>query len=95
MTSGQAGEADMPNDANRDLKAATRVMWALGDYHEFAKRTVWELGSVLVESCDVSAGDRVLDVAAGTGNTAIRAAEAGATVVASEGARRSTTTSTC
>jgi SAM-dependent methyltransferase len=39
---------------------------------------------VLVEACGISTGQRVLDVAAGTGNTAIRAAEAGAAVVASD-----------
>jgi SAM-dependent methyltransferase len=59
-------------------------VWALGDYHRFAKETVWELGPVLVEACGISKGQRVLDVAAGTGNVAIRAAEAGATVVASD-----------
>jgi ubiquinone/menaquinone biosynthesis C-methylase UbiE len=61
-----------------------RGMWALGDYHRFALQTVWGLGPVLVEACGVSAGQRVLDVAAGTGNVAIRAAETGADVVASD-----------
>jgi hypothetical protein len=42
-----------------------RAMWALGDYHRFAKATVWELGEVLVDACGVQAGQRVLDVAAG------------------------------
>jgi ubiquinone/menaquinone biosynthesis C-methylase UbiE len=69
-------------DAER--KAETRAMWALGDYHRFARETVWELGAVLVEACGISRGQRVLDVAAGTGNVAIRAAEAGAHVVASD-----------
>jgi ubiquinone/menaquinone biosynthesis C-methylase UbiE len=59
-------------------------MWELGDYHEFAKATVWELGPVVVAACGVSPGDRVLDVAAGTGNVALRAAQAGARVVASD-----------
>jgi ubiquinone/menaquinone biosynthesis C-methylase UbiE len=59
-------------------------MWGLGDYHRFATATVWELGPVLVKACGVSAGQRVLDVAAGTGNVAIRAAEQGASVVASD-----------
>lgn len=67
-----------------ELKAATRAAWALGDYHAFAKQTVWELGEVLVRACGISPGQRVLDVAAGTGNTAIRAAQAGADVVASD-----------
>jgi ubiquinone/menaquinone biosynthesis C-methylase UbiE len=66
------------------LKAEERAMWALGDYHAFAKATVWGLGPVLVEACGVTAGQRVLDVAAGTGNVAIRAAETGAEVVASD-----------
>ena len=66
------------------LKAEERAMWALGDYHAFAKATVWGLGPVLVEACEVRAGQRVLDVAAGTGNVAIRAAETGAEVVASD-----------
>jgi ubiquinone/menaquinone biosynthesis C-methylase UbiE len=71
-------------DADRALKAAHRAMWALGDYHRFAKATVWELGAVLVDACGISASHRVLDVAAGTGNTAIRAAKTGARVVASD-----------
>jgi ubiquinone/menaquinone biosynthesis C-methylase UbiE len=41
-------------------------------------------GPELVAACGISPGQRVLDVAAGTGNVAIRAAEAGATVVASD-----------
>jgi ubiquinone/menaquinone biosynthesis C-methylase UbiE len=70
--------------ADPQVKAAARTAWALGDYHRFAKATVWELGTVLVEACRIAPGQRVLDVAAGTGNTAIRAAEAGAEVVASD-----------
>jgi ubiquinone/menaquinone biosynthesis C-methylase UbiE len=61
-----------------------RGAWALGDYHRFATTLVWEVGPVLVEACGIGAGQRVLDVAAGTGNAAIRAAEAGAQVVASD-----------
>lgn len=67
-----------------DPKAATRAAWALGDYHRFAKETIWGLGEVLVRACGISKGQRVLDVAAGTGNAAIGAAEAGAEVVASD-----------
>jgi ubiquinone/menaquinone biosynthesis C-methylase UbiE len=59
-----------------------RSAWALGDYHRFAKATVWGIGPVLVDACRITPGQRVLDVAAGTGNVALRAAEAGATVVA-------------
>jgi ubiquinone/menaquinone biosynthesis C-methylase UbiE len=71
-------------DRPAEPKAATRAMWALGDYHRFARETVWQLGAVLVEACGVSKGDRVLDVAAGSGNVAIRAAEAGGVVTASD-----------
>jgi ubiquinone/menaquinone biosynthesis C-methylase UbiE len=75
---------DQGEDRDRQLKAVTRAAWALGDYHRFALETVWELGPVLVDACAISAGQRMLDVAAGTGNTAIRAAKAGAKVVASD-----------
>lgn len=68
--------------ADGDVKAADRSMWAQGDYHRFAAETVWDLGPHLVAACGISAGQRVLDVAAGTGNVAIRAAELGAQVVA-------------
>jgi ubiquinone/menaquinone biosynthesis C-methylase UbiE len=59
-------------------------MWALGNYHEFTKRSLWGFGPILVEACSIGPGQRVLDVAAGTGNVAIRAAEAGADVIASD-----------
>jgi ubiquinone/menaquinone biosynthesis C-methylase UbiE len=72
-----------PNDGS-DAKAAARSVWASGDYHRFAKATVWEVGPRLVLACGIGAGQRVLDVAAGSGNVALRAAEAGASVVASD-----------
>jgi ubiquinone/menaquinone biosynthesis C-methylase UbiE len=84
MTNHEETEVPVATEAGRELKAATRAAWALGDYHRFAKQTVWELGEVLVRACRITTGQRVLDVAAGTGNTAIRAAEAGAEVVASD-----------
>src|SRR5262245_40587188 len=67
-----------------DAKAAARAAWRLGDYHCFATELVWEVGPVVVAACEIGPGQRVLDVAAGTGNVAIRAAEAGASVVASD-----------
>jgi SAM-dependent methyltransferase len=66
------------------IAAKHRAMWALGDYPKLAAELVAPLGPVLVEAAGVSSRDRVLDVAAGTGNAAIRAAEAGASVVASD-----------
>jgi ubiquinone/menaquinone biosynthesis C-methylase UbiE len=65
-----------------DEVAPARAVWRLGDYHRFAREQMWEVGPVVVEACAISPGQRVLDVAAGTGNVAIRAAEAGAQVVA-------------
>ena len=59
-------------------------MWASGDYRAVATGIIPALGPVLVEACGVGPGDRVLDVAAGTGNAAIPAALAGADVVASD-----------
>jgi ubiquinone/menaquinone biosynthesis C-methylase UbiE len=67
-----------------EAKAGVRAMWALGDYHRFARETVWELGPELVRACAIAPGHRVLDVAAGSGNVALRAAAAGAEVVASD-----------
>jgi ubiquinone/menaquinone biosynthesis C-methylase UbiE len=63
--------------------------WALGDYDRFARELVWDLGPELVEACAIGPGQRVLDVAAGTGNVALRAAQAGAQVVASDVTRES------
>ena len=69
---------------DRESKVDQRSMWTLGDYHQFARRTLWRFGPELVEACGIGPGQRVLDVAAGTGNVAIRAAQAGAEVVASD-----------
>jgi SAM-dependent methyltransferase len=84
MSADRVTETAVEADTDRQIKAMARQAWALGDYHRFAKATVWGLGPVLVEACGISPGQRVLDVAAGTGNTAMRAAEAGAEVVASD-----------
>jgi ubiquinone/menaquinone biosynthesis C-methylase UbiE len=84
MTPNDAIDMALSPDAGRQLKSAHRQMWALGDYHRFATSTVWQLGPVLVQACGISAGQRVLDVAAGTGNVAIRAAKTGARVVAAD-----------
>jgi SAM-dependent methyltransferase len=71
-------------DADRAVKAKHRAMWALGDYSAVAADLISDLGRVLVEACEVRPGDRVLDVAAGSGNAAIPAALTGARVVASD-----------
>jgi SAM-dependent methyltransferase len=66
------------------VAAKHRAMWASGDYAKLAVELVSPLGPVLVQATGIARGDRVLDVAAGTGNAAIPAAETGASVVASD-----------
>ena len=70
--------------ADRALKARHRAMWALGDYPAIATEVIPELGPELVAASGVRPGDRVLDVAAGSGNAAVPAALTGARVVASD-----------
>jgi ubiquinone/menaquinone biosynthesis C-methylase UbiE len=71
-------------DADRQLKAKHRGLWASGDYPAVAAELIPALGPELVRACMVKPGDRVLDVAAGSGNAAIPAAAAGAIVTASD-----------
>jgi len=70
--------------ADQQLKAKHRALWASGDYPAVAAELIPTLGPVLVDACGVRAGQRVLDVAAGSGNAAVPAAETGAEVVASD-----------
>jgi ubiquinone/menaquinone biosynthesis C-methylase UbiE len=81
-------EIDMTTNAAgtvvSDLTATDRAIWATGDYHTVASDLVAPLGSVLVQASGIGRGDRVLDVAAGTGNASIPAAAAGARVVAGD-----------
>jgi SAM-dependent methyltransferase len=64
-----------------ELKQRTRATWAAGDYPEVAKRGLWEVGERLVQRVGIGKNEQVLDVACGTGNAAIRAAQAGGQVV--------------
>lgn len=59
-------------------------MWASGDYPAMATDLIPQLGPILVKAAGIGAGDRVLDVAAGSGNAAIPAALLGARVVATD-----------
>jgi len=74
----------MSTTADSELKARHRKMWASGDYPSMVETFLLPLGPTLVEACGVEAGMRVLDVAAGTGNASIPAAETGANVTASD-----------
>lgn len=67
-----------------ELKARHRGMWASGNYPEMVETFLLPLGPRLVEACGIESGMSVLDVAAGTGNASIPAAERGAEVVASD-----------
>jgi SAM-dependent methyltransferase len=67
-----------------ELKARHRVMWASGDYPSMVETFLLPLGPRLVEACGIGADMRVLDVAAGTGNASIPAAQRGADVTASD-----------
>jgi SAM-dependent methyltransferase len=64
-----------------ELKSRARATWSSGDYDAVAEG-IWPVGERVVAKVGVKAGDRVLDVAAGTGNAAIRAAIAGGVVTA-------------
>jgi SAM-dependent methyltransferase len=72
------------DDADTDLKARHRAMWAAGDYPSMVETWLLPLGLRLVEACHITRGMRVLDVAAGSGNAAIPAAQRGATVTATD-----------
>jgi SAM-dependent methyltransferase len=66
------------------LKAKHAAMWAMGDYPAVATEVIAALGPALVAATDIGTGDHVLDIAAGSGNASIPAAQTGADVVASD-----------
>lgn len=63
------------------MKERSRHLWGLGDYARLAK-ILEPAAQSLVDACAVSAGQEVLDVAAGNGNFAVLAAREGAAVTA-------------
>jgi len=71
-------------DADQALKQKHKAMWGSGDYPVMVETFLLPLGPRLVEACGIGPDMKVLDVAAGTGNAALRAAAAGADVVASD-----------
>ena len=70
-------------DDVEQVKERIRDSWALGDYGEIAA-AILPASQALVDACAISAGQEVLDVAAGNGNLALLAAREGAAVVASD-----------
>jgi ubiquinone/menaquinone biosynthesis C-methylase UbiE len=63
------------------VKDRERALYSTGDY-SFWSELFEPASHVLVEAAGIDAGDRVLDVAAGNGNTALAAARRGALVTA-------------
>lgn len=66
------------------LKAKHKALWAFGDYPAVATEVIAPLGHRVVAATAIGSSDRVIDVAAGSGNAAIPAARTGAEVVASD-----------
>jgi SAM-dependent methyltransferase len=81
MTDDAASPGGSPDT---ELKARHRKMWASGDYPSMVETFLTPLGPRLVDACEIGSGMRVLDIAAGTGNASIPAAERGAEVTASD-----------
>ena len=69
------------------MKQRQAEVWGLGDYTDLG-RLLEPAAVALSDACAVSAGQEVLDVAAGNGNFALAAAREGAAVVASDLAPR-------
>lgn len=78
------GTSTAPAPDDTELKTRHRTMWASGDYPRMVETFLLPLGPRLVDACGITAGDRVLDVASGTGNAAVPAARLGAAVTASD-----------
>jgi ubiquinone/menaquinone biosynthesis C-methylase UbiE len=65
------------------IKARQQLTWSSGDYSVIGT-TLQITGESLCEAVDLSAGQRVLDVAAGNGNAALAAARRGCQVTAAD-----------
>ncbi|MBJ7348973.1 MAG: methyltransferase domain-containing protein, partial [Thermoleophilaceae bacterium] len=63
-----------------EIKQRQRIMWSSGNYPEIAQ-TIEGVAELVVERVGVKAGHDMLDVATGSGNVAIPAADLGAHVV--------------
>jgi SAM-dependent methyltransferase len=70
-------------EAATDAKKRMRRIWGMGDY-SYLSRRLEPAAQALSDACAVSAGQEVLDVAAGDGNFALACAREGAHVVASD-----------
>src|SRR5947209_7299702 len=69
----------MESAAQPDLKSKMKSAWMAGDFGQVARYTAGE-GEEFVARLGIETGERLLDVACGTGNLAIPAARRGAVV---------------
>jgi len=67
-------------DAADNFKQVQRTMWSAGDFPTMAT-TIQEASDVVIDRLGIEPGQDVLDVATGSGNAAIPAAERGGRVV--------------
>ena len=65
------------------IKARQMAAWGSGDYAVIGT-TLQIVGETLAEACDLQAGERVLDVAAGNGNATLAAARRGCIVTSTD-----------
>ena len=70
--------ATTPPDLNTKMTERARTVWSLGDFARAGAEQVI-VGELLARAIDIHPGERVLDVAAGSGNAARRGASVTAT----------------
>jgi ubiquinone/menaquinone biosynthesis C-methylase UbiE len=83
MTNVVSCDTAIPADRGRAIKARQQAMWASGDFAVIGA-TLQIVGELLNEAADVRAMDRVLDVAAGSGNATLAAARRFASVTSTD-----------
>ncbi|MGH3525286.1 MAG: class I SAM-dependent methyltransferase, partial [Mycobacterium sp.] len=76
---------DVLTGEDHDAATEHRAVWAMGDYALMAEEVMAPLGPMMVDATGIGGpGDRVLDIAAGSGNISIPVAKTGAAVVSSD-----------
>ena len=68
-----------PNTEMESLKTKLKAMWMSGDFGQIAKQ-LETAAQEFIDRLNLKPGERVLDVACGSGNLTIPAARAGAAV---------------
>jgi SAM-dependent methyltransferase len=75
--------ATTPPELNTKMTERARRVWSQGDFARAGAEQV-VVGELLCRAIDIHPGERVLDVAAGSGNAALAAARRGANVTATD-----------